>query len=208
MAEQPTAQFWDQRYIERGNSFGTAPNAFLASHAQLFKRGDRVLVPGDGEGRNGVWLAGLGLEVDTVDASSVGVANARALAADRGLTINAEVADLKTWNWPVARYDAVVSIFLHFWPDVRAGLHSNMLQTLKPGGVIVLEAYAPRHLEHQKAGTVGGPQTLEQLMTPQQLKSDFADAEMNSLVEAEVMLLEGTRHVGSSSVVRMIARRR
>ena len=53
----------------------------------------RALVPGDGEGRNGVWLAAQGLEVDTLDLSAHGVAKARRLAAERGVAINAIQAD-------------------------------------------------------------------------------------------------------------------
>jgi 2-polyprenyl-3-methyl-5-hydroxy-6-metoxy-1,4-benzoquinol methylase len=94
MSQQGPAAFWDQRYGVRGVSFGAAPNMFLASQAKLLRHGQRVLVPGDGEGRNGVWLAEQGLVVDTVDASPVGVANARTLAAERGVSINAVADDL------------------------------------------------------------------------------------------------------------------
>ena len=48
------AEFWDERYRGEGFSFGTEPNAFLASQAHRLQPGMRALVPGDGEGRNGV----------------------------------------------------------------------------------------------------------------------------------------------------------
>ena len=48
-----------------------------------------ALVPGDGEGRNGVWLAEQGLRVDTLDLSAKGVEKARRLAEARGVSINA-----------------------------------------------------------------------------------------------------------------------
>ena len=73
------AEFWDERYRGEGFSFGTEPNAFLASQAHHLKPGLRALVPGDGEGRNGVWLAQQGLAVDTADVSPIGVAKAREL---------------------------------------------------------------------------------------------------------------------------------
>ena len=82
MTQKGPAAFWDEKYAgPRGASFGTAPNAFLASQAALLRKGQRALVPGDGEGRNGVWLAERGLIVDTVDASPVGVALAAAVKA-------------------------------------------------------------------------------------------------------------------------------
>ena len=58
---------WDERYRQQGYVFGEAPNAFLASLSRRFKPGWRALAPGDGEGRNGVYLAQLGLQVLSVD---------------------------------------------------------------------------------------------------------------------------------------------
>jgi hypothetical protein len=202
------AAFWDQRYAgPPGASFGTAPNGFLAAHAHLFQRGQRALVPGDGEGRNGIWLAEQGLLVDTVDASPTGVAHARELAAARGVVLNAVTADLTTWAWPSGIYDAVVSIFVHFGATVRADMHARMMASLKPGGILLLEGYSPKHLAHRATGTIGGPQDPAMLFTCEALRQDFAGAEIITLVETEVDLAEGTRHVGRSTVVRLIARK-
>lgn len=49
--------FWDQQFGADGYKYGTQPNAFLVAQAHRLKPGGDVLVPGDGEGRNGVWLA-------------------------------------------------------------------------------------------------------------------------------------------------------
>ena len=65
------------------------PNAFLAAPHDRLVAGMRALVPGDGEGRNRVWLAAQGLKVDTLDLSAHGVAKAKRLAAERGVSINA-----------------------------------------------------------------------------------------------------------------------
>ena len=89
------------------------PNGFLAAQRDRLKAGMRALVPGDGEGRNGVWLAEQGLVVDTLDLSALGVAKARRLAAMRGVAINAMHADALAWDWPHERYDLVALIFLH-----------------------------------------------------------------------------------------------
>ncbi|HSA89780.1 MAG TPA: SAM-dependent methyltransferase [Burkholderiales bacterium] len=56
-------QRWNERYGGDEYLFGTAPNAFLASHASLLKPGQRALCIADGEGRNSVWLAEQGLVV-------------------------------------------------------------------------------------------------------------------------------------------------
>ena len=75
--------FWDQRFSEPGFKYGTEPNAFLRQAALQLAPGSTVLVPGDGEGRNGVWLAGQGHVVTSVDDSAVGLQKAQAQA--RGL---------------------------------------------------------------------------------------------------------------------------
>jgi hypothetical protein len=72
--------FWDQQYSAvDGYKYGTRPNAFLMAEAYRLPPHARILVPGDGEGRNGVWLASLGHDVLTVDLSEVGVARGGAL---------------------------------------------------------------------------------------------------------------------------------
>jgi hypothetical protein len=48
---------WDQQYSSSVYKYGTAPNAFLVTQRHRIPSGGSVLVPGDGEGRNGVWLA-------------------------------------------------------------------------------------------------------------------------------------------------------
>jgi hypothetical protein len=58
-------RYWDERYSKSGFSYGTEPNDFLASVADRIPSGP-VLMLGEGEGRNGVFLAGLGYEVVAV----------------------------------------------------------------------------------------------------------------------------------------------
>lgn len=198
--------FWDQRYAEPGFAFGEKPNEWLAANRDLFQPGMRALVPGDGEGRNGVFLAELGLDVTTVDASSVGVRKAQALAAKRGVKIDAQAADLLAWQWPKASFDVVASIYLH-WPSrIRPQMHELMMAALKPGGIIVLEAYTPRQLSHRATGSVGGPADIDMLFEPSALRQDFAGMEIRHLEEVDVVLGEGNRHTGRSSVVRLLAR--
>src|SRR5882757_8544208 len=93
---------WETRFTGPDYLFGTEPNVFLKSHAQLFLPGQSVLAVADGEGRNGVWLAQQGLDVLSVDFSTRALAKARKLADTRGAAVRFEQADLSTWTWPVA----------------------------------------------------------------------------------------------------------
>lgn len=203
----PTGDFWDQRYREPGFAFGEAPNAWLAAQRSSFGIGQRALVPGDGDGRNGVWLAELGLNVTTVDASKIGVHKANLLAAERGVTIDAHVADLMTWAWPLQTYDVIAAIYVHLPPNVRRMVHRRMVHALKPGGILILEGYTRRQLVFRASGSVGGPRDPDLLFEPMEVARDFAGMRFEHIDEHRVVLDEGKRHKGPSAVLRMRARR-
>jgi SAM-dependent methyltransferase len=198
------AQFWDERYANEVYIFGTRPNAFLASQAARFTPGMSALVPGDGEGRNSVWLAQQGLEVDAVDISAKGIAKAKALAAQAGVAVRFTQADLLTWDWPVARYDIVAAIYVHFFDGDRPAMHRAMLRALKPGGLLLLEAYNLCQLDLQKQHHSGGPKTADMLYSAEKLAADFERQQVELLEECEVDLDEGHRHKGRAAVVRAI----
>jgi len=200
----PHAAMWDQRYGADGYAYGQAPNAWLATQASWLKPGMRALVPGDGEGRNGVWLAERGLQVESLDLSEKGVDKARRLAAVRGVRIEARQADALAWDWPRATYDAIALIFLHLIPTEREKVHAAALAALKPGGRIVLEAFSVDQIERQKAGSRGGPRDVDLLYRLEYLRGDFAGADILELAEAEVDLSEGALHLGPGAVLRAL----
>jgi SAM-dependent methyltransferase len=201
------AEFWDERFRGDGFAFGTAPNAFLASQARYLKPGLRALVPGDGQGRNGVWLAEQGLIVDTVDISPLGVAKARELAEARGVAVNTEIADLLTWDWPRASYDIVAALYVHFFDPDRPLMHRAMMNALKPGGILIFEAFSVEQLEMRKKHHSGGPKTADMLYTRAKLTADFADASILLLEEATVELDEGHRHKGLAAIIRAVVQK-
>ncbi len=201
------AAMWDERYRAAPYAYGLEPNAFLAAQSNRLRPGMRALVPGDGEGRNGVWLAGQGLDVDTLDLSASGVAKAMALAADRGVRVNAVHADALMWDWPEAHYDLIALIYLHLVEAERRIVHAKALKALKPGGLVVLEAFRPEQLDRHAAGTRGGPRDAALLYSVEALRQDFAAEEILLLEAAETRVDEGHLHVGESAVVRAVVRK-
>ena len=195
--------FWNSRYAEPGYAYGTEPNAFLVSQKKYLKPGGKALAVADGEGRNGVWLAQQGLDVLSVDISEIGLCKTHELAADRGVAIRTEKADLITWQWPVQKFDIVVAIYAHFPPEVRARLHRRMFEALKPGGVLILEAFTPEQLKYK----TGGPPVAEMLYTADMLRIDFAGGEFLLIEELVTELAEGKYHHGPAAVVRLVLRR-
>lgn len=203
-----TTSFWDDRYGTDGFVYGEAPNDYLAAQRHRLRPGMKALVPGDGEGRNGVWLAEQGLDVMTIDLSELGVRKAHQLAARRNVSITAVQADLTRWTWPTAQFDVVAAIFLHLPPTVRPQIHRAMLAALRPGGVIVIEAFRPAQLHYREAyGSSGGPPMEEMLFSEAMLRDDFDGAEVLELTSAEADMDEGNAHRGLSAVVRGVFRR-
>lgn len=196
---------WNERYAGEHYHFGTEPNAFLSRQKSLLKAGERVLAIADGEGRNGVWLAQQGLQVVAVDASDVAIAKAKKLAQQRGVSVQFELADLMQWDWGVARYDVVVGIFIQFAPPgVREQMFERIKQCLKPGGLLLLEGYAPRQIGYK----TGGPSQVENLYTVEQLREAFADMDIVELRDYDAEIEEGPGHKGLSALVDLVARKR
>lgn len=207
-ADDPVAKlqaFWNARYAGEEFVYGREPNDFLVQAVAAIPHQGRVLCLADGEGRNSVWLAQQGLAVDAFDISPVGVAKARALAAERGVNVNFSISDVDGFAWPAAAYDAVVAIFVQFAdPALRERLFAQCRRTLKPGGLLLLQGYTPKQLEYR----TGGPPHLAHLYTQAMLREAFADWDILELREYEAEVSEGTGHKGMSALIGMVAQRR
>ncbi len=197
------AATWNQRYQRDDFLFGEAPNQWLVSQGNELPTTGRVLSVADGEGRNSVWLASLGLEVDAFDISEVAVTKARAFAARKGCAIRYAVMDADRVMWPTALYDAVVAIFIQFAdPSMRRRLFHHMSQALKPGGALLLQGYAPKQLHYR----TGGPPIRSHLYTEAQLRKELAQLQISSLRCYEADVQEGSGHRGRSALVGLVGR--
>ncbi|PZD73296.1 Ubiquinone biosynthesis O-methyltransferase [Acaryochloris thomasi RCC1774] len=203
-----TSKFWNDRYGDSNYIYGTAPNQFLTHQQHRLKSGMNALAVGDGEGRNGVWLAQQGLRVLSVDLSAAGLKKAKALATQHNVQLQTDCVDLATWAWPQDQYDLVISIYLHLSPELRPQIHWAMLSALKPGGLLILEAFNPQQIEYQHQYDSGGPKIPEMLYTPELLRQDFANAEVLELTETITDLSEGEGHHGQASVVRLVLQKK
>jgi cyclopropane fatty-acyl-phospholipid synthase-like methyltransferase len=203
MADDPRVTQWNERYAGDAYVFGETPNAFLASQAALLRPGMTALAVADGEGRNGVWLAKQRLDVTSVDFSPVALAKSRRLAEREGVAVKTECADVLIWNWGLARFDLVAVIFIQFGPTERAIFFDRLKAALKPGGLVMLQAYTPKQLEYR----TGGPPQLDHLYTEPMLRELFAGYAFLQLREYEDVLREGKRHVGRSALIDLVARK-
>jgi SAM-dependent methyltransferase len=197
-------QRWEARYAVPEYAFGKEPNYFLKSCSGLLTPSGRALAVADGEGRNGVWLAQQGLDVLSLDFSPSAQNKARALAAERRVTVAFTQADVHTWDYPAAAFDVVVEIFTQFSsPAERSGKWAGMRRALKSGGLLILQGYTPKQLQY---GT-GGPKQIENLYTRAMLESEFLDFHALHIVEEEREIHEGTSHGGMSAMVGLTGRK-
>lgn len=197
-------QRWNDRYSVPDYIFGTAPNHFLEAAAPLLPTSGRALAVADGEGRNGVWLAARGLDVLSLDFSPAARAKAEALAAERGVTLAFETADVHGWDYPDAAFELVIDIFTQFSsPEERERKWAGMLRALKPGGLLVLQGYTPKQLDY---GT-GGPKILENLYTRELLETAFGELRDVAITEEECEMDEGPGHSGMSAVIGLTGRK-
>jgi cyclopropane fatty-acyl-phospholipid synthase-like methyltransferase len=202
--DQTEFERWESRFAQPGYLFGTAPNAFLKAQAHLLPQRGSALAIADGEGRNGVFLAEHGLDVLSVDFSPTAQEKVRKLAAERGVSLRTEQADIVNWHWPQAAFDVVVAIFFQFVdPPERAQIFTAIKKALKPGGLLLLEGYGLKQLEYK----TGGPSQRERLYTRELLEQAFKDFSSLDIREYDSELVEGSRHVGVSALVDLVGRK-
>lgn len=202
-ASPKSGPLWDTRYSADHYLYGTAPNDFLVEHYSSLSEHGRVLCLADGEGRNSVFLASQGFEVTAIDQSAVGLEKAARLARERGVSLTLIQADLADWPLGTEHWDAIVAIFCHLPPAIRRHVHDQIPAALKPGGVLLLEAYTPAQLS---LGT-GGPPDADLMLTADILKTELAPLVFDRLLEMQRDVIEGSGHTGRGAVVQAIARR-
>jgi SAM-dependent methyltransferase len=197
------ADKWDAKYAGDDFFYGTEPNTFLVSAAGRLATGSRILSLGEGEGRNGVYLAGLGHDVVATDQSVVGLRKAQALARRRGVTIATVAGDLASLPIDAGAWDAIVSLWCHLPGVVRRPLHRAVAAGLAPGGLLILESYHPAQIGRGR----GGPSDPDLMPTLDELRHELPGLEVLHAAELEREVSEGEGHQGLSAVVQFIARR-
>lgn len=193
---------WEARYSAESYMYGTEPNEFLRSNVHLLPAGPTLCLA-EGEGRNAVFLAAAGRDVRSVDLAEAGVAKTQRLAEQRGVAVDAVLADLADFDIGVGRWASVISIFAHTPPALRRDVHARVVAGLRPGGVFLLEAYTPDQIGR---GT-GGPAVPEMTMTIDGLRAELTGLEFVHALELEREVIEGEGHTGLGAVVQMIARK-
>ena len=197
--ENHEESFWDERYSGEEFIYGTEPNNFFKEQIDRLKPG-RLLMLGEGEGRNGVYAAKKGWSVDAVDFSEKAREKALKLAESQKTKINYVVNDLQDYVPKKNYYDVVGLIFLHLNEKTRENIYKKVIDSLKPGGTIIMEVYSKEQLGRNS----GGPQNPEMLYSIEGIKNIFGGLKHKVLEQKIIYLTESSFHYGEASVIRFV----
>jgi tellurite methyltransferase len=185
---QDDRSHWDALYDTRNYVFGKEPAAFLRDNILILPVG-RALDIAMGEGRNAVFLAKKGFQVDGVDISEMGIKKARRLARENHVSINAINADLNHYSIKPETYEVIVNINY-----LQKSLISQIKRGLKKGGMIVYE----NHTVDQLSNASGQNMRRDYLLRRGELKEMFRDF--------EIILYRETND-GKNAVASLLARK-
>jgi len=194
-------QFWDKRYQETDHVYGEAPNAYFKAFIDQQKPGT-LLLPAEGEGRNAVYAASKGWVVEAFDFSAVARDKALKVAAAKGVKIRYDLQDISLFK-ASKQYDLVALLYVHLPESLRHSFHTEIYKSVRPGGFLLLEAFAREQLGLDS----GGPKDLSLLYDAPSICHDFPFLHLLSCEQKEVTLDEGEFHQGKAAVLRLTGQR-
>jgi SAM-dependent methyltransferase len=213
MSHEPEVEhavFWENRYLERGQSWSGLPNAALEREAAALEPGSALDV-GCGEGGGADWLASAGWRVTAVDISATALAFGAARAAEAGLDIRWVEADLASWR-PDGAFDLASSHFLHSPVELpRDVILRRAAAAVAPGGTLLIVGHAtpPQGAGHGHGGGHGDGSGEVSLPMPDEVLAslDLEEGEWSVVTSALMKRLgigpDGTTMTLADSVLRL-----
>ena len=188
--------FWNKRYLEEHFAYGINPNKFYKSRIENLNP-SKALFLGEGEGRNSVYAATLGWQVDAVDFSTSAKEKALKLAKEKNVAINYTIADLNSYQFKKDYYDLVVMIFLHLPKELNKKVFTESILSLRSGGKLLVETFNKKQINNSS----GGPKDPQLLFSEEELKSLTLGLKVKILESKTIELNEGMYHKGKADVI-------
>ncbi len=197
-------EMWNARFDRPDYLFGKEPSGFVTRNADRLRPGETVLCVAEGEGRNAVYLAALGLQVTGFDPADLGLNKARVLADEAGVEVDFHLAGVEDWDWTARQFDVVLAHCIQFSPpDQRAEVFAGIDAALRPGGLLLLHGFAPRQVEY---GT-GGPPCADHMYDLDLLRGAFAGYDELHAEDYDAQVNSGEGHSGLAAMVDFVARK-
>lgn len=200
---------WDERYSQTEYIYGTAPNHFIKETLDKLPSG-KVLFPAEGEGRNAVYAASKGWQVEAFDQSQEGKRKAELLAKHQNCTISYQVFGFEEVNnyYAPQTFDAIVLAYAHLPLEIKAQSFKSLIPLLKEGGLLIFEGFSKEQVKYQTpTGSSGGPGNVDMLFSEEELLTLFKELKTEYIEEKTVHLNEGIGHRGDAAVVRFVGRK-
>lgn len=139
MPPEFTALHFDHIYQSEKPPFRTDPSRFLLRVIEGRKPG-KALDVAMGQGRNSIYLASKGWDVTGYDLSEEGLAIANAAARRAGFTVKTLRSTHDDFDYGNEQWDLIVQTFA-FTNLSDAAYRARLLNSLKPGGLLVIEGF-------------------------------------------------------------------
>ncbi|RXJ80842.1 methyltransferase domain-containing protein [Arcobacter sp. F2176] len=195
-------ELWNKKFSRDGYLYGTNPNQFIKNSYVNFKKDQTVLCLGEGEGRNAIFLAKEGFDVEAIDASDIGLNKLFEQSKIENVEIKTACMDINDWQVS-KKYGAILFSFLHLKIDELKTLIKKIETSLEKDGFFVCEVFSKNQIENNS----GGPKDLELLYSMHDFKENIKELKIHKLEEVITNLEEGTGHQGEASVIRLIAQK-
>lgn len=190
---------WDEKFKVEDYIYGVEPNEWIRS---VFndKGNLKIALLAEGEGRNAVYLAGLGHDITTYDYSKEGIGKMKRLAASKEVEISANLQDITVKDaLPHNCYDVSISVFGHVPEEGKETMFFNLMNSVRPGGLVVFELYSKKQLEFK----TGGPPNIDMLYSIDEIKEYLERFSVDIIKLEEIITTrhEGKMHNGKSAVI-------
>ena len=189
---------WDARYAAKKYCYGKLPNACVVEAVEkAWLPKGRVLLLGEGEGRNAVYLAAQGYACVATDPAPAALTKCAKLTKARGVHVETMQADAIE-ALGTGPYDCIVSVFCAYRTACqRKEAHAKVMGTLWPGGRFLYVGFGADHGNVERAVPGPGP---DRLAAPDTIVAELGEFDVVEATERERDLFEGPFHRGHASV--------
>ncbi len=135
---------WEEAYGSVQSLWGLKPDRTLVEYASLVPEG-HILDLGMGEGRNALFFAEMGYEVEGIDSSQTAVQRCTERAKNANLRVEVEVRDLIEADIPQGKYSLIIAAWvLDFFKKAEAGkIIGRIKNGLKRDGLVYVGVFSP-----------------------------------------------------------------
>lgn len=197
------SQIWNSRFEGDPHYYGKKPNEFFKKYIESTHFRGRALLPGEGEGRNAVYAAQKGWQVDAFDSSIVAQKHALELAKETQVKINYDICDVAFFEPKPDYYHLTALLYFHIPRKLRHEFSRKLFSSMQIGGKILIEVFS---LSNAKRNTFG-PKDPDLLFTKDNLLEDFRCFRAEIIEELTVRLDEGRGHSGDGDIIRFLGRK-